>query len=220
MASSTESFTYDALSDALLEDGSTYFVYGADGLPLEQINGSTPLYYLHDQLGSTRALVNESGTVLDTYTYDVYGNLVGSTGTDANPLGFAGAYTDAETGFLYLINRYYDPATGQFLSVDPLVDETGQSYVYTGDDPVNGVDPLGLWPCLSLHCIASDVGVLAGAVSAVTGVIAIGIPAFAAISEAAAGVAVVADITACSTGSCNYASLALDALAPIIHEKS
>jgi hypothetical protein len=28
--------------------------------------------------------------------------------------------------------------------VDPLVDETGQPYAYTGDDPVNGVDPSGL----------------------------------------------------------------------------
>jgi len=113
-------------------------------LPLEQINGSTPLYYLHDQLSSTRALTNESGTVVDTYTYDAYGNLVGSTGSDTNPLGFAGAYSDAETGFLYLTNRYYDPSTGQFLTVDPLVNETGQSYAYTGDDPVNAVDPLGL----------------------------------------------------------------------------
>ena len=42
------------------------------------------------------------------------------------------------------MGRYYDPATGQFLNVDPLVDATGQTYVYTGDDPVNGVDPSGL----------------------------------------------------------------------------
>ncbi len=42
------------------------------------------------------------------------------------------------------MNRYYDPVTGQFLSLDPLVDETGQSYAYTGDDPVDGVDPSGL----------------------------------------------------------------------------
>jgi RHS repeat-associated protein len=44
-----------------------------------------------------------------------------------------------------LVDRYYDPATGQFLTVDPLVDETGQAYAYTGDDPVNGTDPLGLY---------------------------------------------------------------------------
>jgi RHS repeat-associated protein len=43
------------------------------------------------------------------------------------------------------IHRYYDPATGQFLSVDPLIDETGQPYDYTGDDPSNARDPLGLW---------------------------------------------------------------------------
>ena len=44
-----------------------------------------------------------------------------------------------------LVGRYYDPGTGQFLSVDPDVAETGQPYAYTGDDPVNGTDPLGLY---------------------------------------------------------------------------
>ena len=31
-----------------------------------------------------------------------------------------------------------------FLSVDPLVDETGEPYSYTSGDPVNGIDPAGL----------------------------------------------------------------------------
>jgi hypothetical protein len=43
-------------------------------------------------------------------------------------------------------NRYYDPATGQFVSVDPMVNETNQPYAYAGDDPVNGVDPSRLFP--------------------------------------------------------------------------
>jgi hypothetical protein len=42
------------------------------------------------------------------------------------------------------INRYYDSATAQFVSVDPMVNETNQPYAYAGDDPVNGVDPMGL----------------------------------------------------------------------------
>jgi hypothetical protein len=42
------------------------------------------------------------------------------------------------------VNRYYDPPTDQFLSVDPDVAETGQPYAFTGDDPLNLVDPLGL----------------------------------------------------------------------------
>jgi len=51
----------------------------------------------------------------------------------------------------YLINRYYDPATDQFLSVDPLVERTGEPYAFTGDDPLNATDPLGLkgWYCIA-----------------------------------------------------------------------
>ena len=46
--------------------------------------------------------------------------------------------------------RYYDPATGQFLSVDPLVDINGQPYAYADDNPVNETDPtgLGFWSSL------------------------------------------------------------------------
>jgi uncharacterized protein RhaS with RHS repeats len=42
-----------------------------------------------------------------------------------------------------VIDRYYDPTTGQFMSVDPLVNETQQPYAYTGGDPVNETDPSG-----------------------------------------------------------------------------
>ncbi|MGH9019513.1 MAG: RHS repeat-associated core domain-containing protein, partial [Acidimicrobiales bacterium] len=43
-----------------------------------------------------------------------------------------------------LVNRYYDSATDQFLSIDAAVDETGQPYVYVNDNPLNATDPLGL----------------------------------------------------------------------------
>jgi hypothetical protein len=47
-----------------------------------------------------------------------------------------------------LVDRYYDPATGSFLSVDPTVATTTQPYVYATDDPVNNIDPSG--DCVSL----------------------------------------------------------------------
>jgi RHS repeat-associated protein len=134
-------------------DGSTYYVYGVGGLPLEQVRGSDTYYFLHDQLGSTRLLTDAPGNVAASYTYDPYGGVLGSTGTVTTPLRFAGAYTDAESGLIYLVNRYYDPATGQFLSVDPLVDVTQASYAYAGDDPVNNSDPAGLCVSTPFGCI-------------------------------------------------------------------
>jgi RHS repeat-associated protein len=43
------------------------------------------------------------------------------------------------------INRYYDPSTDQFLSVDPDVQTTDQPYAFVNDDPLNATDPLGLY---------------------------------------------------------------------------
>lgn len=48
----------------LFTDGATSFINGPNGLPIEQIDGTgTPSYFVHDQLGSTRALLNQAGAV-------------------------------------------------------------------------------------------------------------------------------------------------------------
>ena len=53
---------------------------------------------------------------------------------------FSAGHADP-AGDIYLIGRYYDPGTGQFLSVDPMVEQTQQACVYAGDDPVNRATP-------------------------------------------------------------------------------
>lgn len=62
-------------------------------------------------------------------------------------------YTDAETGFQYLRARYYDLATGNFLTRDPLEAETREAYGYVGGDPLNRVDPSGMHPCSDIDQI-------------------------------------------------------------------
>ncbi len=128
----------------LLQKGATAFVYGPGGLPIEQIaSNGTPLYFLQDALGSTRALANAAGSVVATFAYDAYGNLTGQTGSASTPLLFAGQYRDAESGLYYLRARSYDPSTGQFLTRDPLETLTKLAYAYAGGNPVNFSDPSG-----------------------------------------------------------------------------
>ncbi len=63
---------------------------------------------------------------------------------------YDGQYLDTVSGLYYLRARWYDPATGQFISVDALVGITDQPYQYVGGDPVNLTDPTGLacWAAL------------------------------------------------------------------------
>lgn len=55
-----------------------------------------------------------------------------------------GATILAGPGSGVAFNRYYDPNTAQFLSVDPLVNITGRPYSFVGDNPLGGTDPTGL----------------------------------------------------------------------------
>jgi RHS repeat-associated protein len=148
---SSEQFTWNTASSVpqLLEDGNNYYLYGPSvgSAPLEQISieGSTPSYLVSDTTG-VREQLDSSGTVFGHMNYTSYGVPCDSCSI-STPFGFEGGYTDA-TGLVYLIDRYYDPATGQFLTVDPDVDETGQPYTYAGGDPANGSDPNGT--CVSL----------------------------------------------------------------------
>jgi RHS repeat-associated protein len=130
----------------LLSDGTNSYIYGPEGLPIEQISsGGTTSYLHHDQQGSTRLLTGSAGTVTGKCTYNPYGTPT-CEGTATTPLGFDGQYISSDTGLIYLRAREYDPATAQFLSVDPEVQQTAAPYSYAGDNPVSLGDPFGLTP--------------------------------------------------------------------------
>ena len=149
----TQPFTWDHASSLplLLEDGRNSYIYGPGDTVVEQITGNSPSWLHHDQLGSTRLITNQSGEVSGTATYGPYGALLKTSGTATSPFGYAGQYTDAESGLQYLQARYYDPRTAQFLSADPLSATSRARYAYGQDNPVNKSDPTGL-DALSVSC--------------------------------------------------------------------
>jgi len=56
------------------------------------------------------------------------------------------SYNDSATGLDYLVNRYYEPTTGGFITVDPALAKSDQPYSYANSNPANKTDPSGLFP--------------------------------------------------------------------------
>ncbi|GIV20090.1 MAG: hypothetical protein KatS3mg023_1841 [Armatimonadota bacterium] len=92
-------------------------------------------------------LLDDDGrTVLANLAYDAWGQLM--SGSNPTPYGYKaqwGYYTDVESGILFLTHRYLDPATGRFLTRDPIGLEGGINlYAYVGNGVVVEKDPIGL----------------------------------------------------------------------------
>jgi RHS repeat-associated protein len=163
----TTLYTWDSTSSALMSDGSADYVYGLNpNVPVAQVDigDAVTSELLTDTNSNVRGVVEVTASAaspfaLANYTdYDSYGaptsgaggtsNLGGLTvpaGTDADSAtryGFGGGYEDA-TGLIYLVNRYYDSGTGQFVSVDPAVVSTATPFAYVADNPADLTDPLG-----------------------------------------------------------------------------
>jgi RHS repeat-associated protein/uncharacterized repeat protein (TIGR02059 family) len=156
-SATTQSYLWNTSSSTpqLVMDSNNAYIYDAGTAPIEQVNltSGAITYLVTDRLGSVRGSVNASGTLTNTASYDAWGNPQTTGGlTNNTPFGYAGNYTDP-TGLTYNIRRYYDPTTGQFLSVDPAVDRTEQPYSYGGDDPIDNIDPLGLDICVFGACL-------------------------------------------------------------------
>jgi RHS repeat-associated protein len=133
------------------------YTYGLQRISENQIvdNAWTPSFYGYDGGGSVRQLTNSAGTVTDTYEYDAFGNSFAKTGSTPNNYLYRGEQYDPDLALYYLRARYYNPATGRFLSRDPkdsqAIDAHGtpvdpqalHKYLYAGGDPVNEKDPSG-----------------------------------------------------------------------------
>jgi RHS repeat-associated protein len=117
--------------------------------------------YLYDGRGNVTSLLDNLQNVVATYSYDSYGTLMNKTGSIDQPFMFSTKQYDTETGLQYFGYRFYNPAMGRWLTRDPLGEVGGLNlYSFVGNNPVNWVDPLGLWtvtPRVNFTFIFADV---------------------------------------------------------------
>jgi len=116
----------------------TSYIHGADGL-IAKINESGVYYYHPDHLGSTSAMTDEDGEVLEEQVNLPFGELI----FGSEKYGFTGKERD-ETELQYFGARFYDSNSGRFLTVDPALQDFS-SYAYVGNNPLTRVDPDGRW---------------------------------------------------------------------------
>ncbi len=108
-------------------------------------------YYHRNQQYSIVGLTNAAGTLVERYTYSAYGTLgiyaangtVRSSSTYANRYTYTSREWDPELRLYHFRARWYDPATGGFVSRDPLGYVDGMS-LYRGYFGVASEDPYGL----------------------------------------------------------------------------
>jgi RHS repeat-associated protein len=97
------------------------YTYGLQRIDENQmLNGAwTPSFYGYDGGGNVRNLTNSGGAITDSYEYDAFGNSLTVSGTTPNNYLYRGEQFDPDLGLYYLRARYYNPATGRFMSRDP-----------------------------------------------------------------------------------------------------
>lgn len=140
--------------------------------PLVRSDGSTPLAYLADALGSIIALTDPSGAVTANYTYEPFGLTTVGPLDSNNQFQFTGRENDG-TGLYAYRARYYNPSLHRFASEDPLLKQEFlrargpgritrrppgligfvaanvqnlNAYAYVRNNPVNLRDPFGCDP--------------------------------------------------------------------------
>lgn len=145
----------------------------AQGAPgtLRMIADNNGVYFpAYDPNGNVMGLVKASdGTVCAQYEYGPYGEEISATGVleekyssggeltgysgvyEENPIRFSTKYYDAEARLYYYGYRYYSPDMGRWISRDPIEEQGGLNlYAFCGNDPVNFVDPSGLFVVMIL----------------------------------------------------------------------
>lgn len=144
--STTTNFLYDG-ANAVQEFGTlptANFLSGGVDERFQRTSATETDDYLTDALGSTVMLMDATGNSLAQYSYAPFGSPSETGATTSNSYTYTGRESDG-LGIDYYRARYYNPATGRFISEDPTGLAGGINlYAYAADSPTNSIDPSGL----------------------------------------------------------------------------
>jgi len=109
-------------------------------------------YTVHtDQLDTPRAISDPQGVTVWRWEGEPFGVTLADEDPDGDGVKFvfngrfSGQYYDDETGLYYNYHRYYDPATGRYITSDPIGLAGGlNTYIYVTENPLAFVDRVGL----------------------------------------------------------------------------
>jgi RHS repeat-associated protein len=156
-----------------IQPNKTYWIQSPRYQVISRAGGINSVkYYIHNNhLGSEPLTTDVNGIVKQGAEYLPYGAPANAQDSKLQPYGFSAKERDASE-LMYFEARYYDPLSTRFISPDPLfaaeIEKCIESivecnlYQYTGNNPVNFVDPDGE---LALHVIAAIAGGVVGAIA-------------------------------------------------------
>ena len=105
-------------------------------------------FYTYNGHGDVVSIRDHAGSMLNSYDYDIWGNITSKVEQMSNPFKYTGEIYDDESGLIYLRARYYDPVDKRFMNEDTYEGDiknplSQNLYTYVHNNPLTGVDPSG-----------------------------------------------------------------------------
>ena len=155
-------YYYEGKFLVLQKTGNDYMQFVRDNMGnlIGVIDNNVCYFYIKNSQNDIIAIVDEYMNIIVKYEYDSFGNIISILDNNnneiintnnigvKNPYRYRSYYYDTESDLYYLLNRYYSPKLGRFISPDNYYSTFNGSnstnmFVYCGNNFINGYDNNG-----------------------------------------------------------------------------